>query len=103
LSDDPESKSKAGELTFTKGQGIVPPQFEAAALSLEVGKVSDPVLTVFGYHVIKLLEKIPPGQVPFEKVQERIRAGLQRDTVQKKLPEFVAQLKKDAAVEVLLK
>ncbi|MGZ8921353.1 MAG: peptidylprolyl isomerase [Limisphaerales bacterium] len=103
LSGDPESKSKAGELTFTKGQGIVPPQFEAAALSLEVGKVSDPVLTVFGYHVIKLLEKIPPGQVPFEKVQERIRVGLQRDTVQKKLPEFVTQFKKDAAVEVLLK
>lgn len=103
LSDDPESKSKAGELTFAKGQGIVPPQFEAAAFSLQPGKVSDPVLTVFGYHVIKLLEIIPAGQVPFEKVQDRIRAGLQRETVQKKLPEFVAQLKKDAAVEVLLK
>ena len=102
LSDDPEAKPNSGELTFAKGQGIVPPQFEAAAFSLEPGKVSDPVLTVFGYHVIKLLEKIPAGQVPFEKVQDRIRAGLQRETVQKKLPEFVTQLKKDAAVEVLL-
>jgi parvulin-like peptidyl-prolyl isomerase len=103
LSDDPESKAKAGELTFGKGSGTVPPQFEAAAFSLEIGKVSDSVLTVFGYHAIKLLEKIPPGQVAFEKVEDRIRAGLQRDAVQKKLPDFVAQLKTDAAVEVTLK
>lgn len=103
LSDDPESKPKNGELTFVKGRGIVPPQFESATFSLEVGKISDPVLTVFGYHVIKLLEKIPPAQVPLEKVQERIRSGLQREAVQKKLPEFVERLKKDAAVEILLK
>ena len=103
LSDDPESKPKNGELTFSKGQGIVPPQFESAAFSLEPGKISDPVTTVFGYHVIKLLEKIPAGMVPLEKVADRIRRGLQRDAVQKKLPEFIAELKKEAAVEVLLK
>jgi peptidyl-prolyl cis-trans isomerase C len=103
LSDDPESKPRDGELTFPKGQGIVPPQFESAAFSLHVGKVSDPVLTVFGYHVIKLLEKIPPGMVPFEKVQDRIRMRLQREVVQKKLPDFIAQLRKEAGVEVLLK
>jgi peptidyl-prolyl cis-trans isomerase C len=103
LSDDPESKPKNGELTFGKGQAIVPPQFESAAFSLEPGKISEPVLTVFGYHVIKLIEKIPPAMVPLEKVEDRIRRGLQREAVQKKLPDFIAQLKKDAAVEVLLK
>ena len=103
LSDDPESKPKNGELTFAKGQGIVPPQFESAAFSLEPGKISDPVLTVFGYHVIKLLEKLPPAMVPLEKVEDRIRRGLQRDAVQKKLPDFIAELKKEAAVEMLLK
>jgi parvulin-like peptidyl-prolyl isomerase len=103
LSDDPESKPKNGELTFPRGQGIVPPQFESAAFSLEVGKISDPVLTVFGYHVIKLLEKIPEGKVPFEKVQDRIRTSLRREAVQKALPDYLAKLKKDAAVEVLLK
>jgi parvulin-like peptidyl-prolyl isomerase len=103
LSDDPESKPKNGELTFSKGVGIVPPQFEAAAFSLQPGKVSDPVLTVFGYHVIKLVGLIPAGQVPFEKVQDRIRVRLHREAVQKKLPEFLAQLKKEAGVEVMLK
>lgn len=103
LTDDPESKTKNGELTFTKGAAIVPPQFEAAAFSLEVNKVSAPVLTVFGYHVIKLLEKIPATQVPFEKLADRIRAGLQRTAVQKKLPDFVEVLKKEAGVEILVK
>lgn len=103
MSDDPESKPKNGELTFAKGLGIVPPQFEAAAFSMTPGAVSDPVLTVFGYHVIKLLELIPAGQVPFEKVQDRIRLRLHREAVQKKLPEFLAQLKKEAGVEVSLK
>ena len=103
LSDDPESKPKNGELTFARGQGIVPPQFESAAFSLGVGKISDPVLTVFGYHVIKLLEKIPAGQVPFEKVEEQIRTGLQREAVQKKLPEFIANLKREFEVEISLK
>ena len=100
LSDDPESKPKNGELTFARGKGIVPPQFESAAFSLTVGKISDPVLTVFGYHVIKLLEKIPAGQVPFEKVEEQIRTGLQREAIQKKLPDFIAKLKREFEVEI---
>jgi peptidyl-prolyl cis-trans isomerase C len=103
LSDDPESKPKNGELIVPKGQAIVPPQFEAAAFSLEPGKISDPVATVFGYHVIKLLAKTPAGRIPLEKVEERIRRGLQREAVQKKLPEFIADLKKEAGVEILAK
>jgi peptidyl-prolyl cis-trans isomerase C len=103
LSDDPESKPRNGELTFVKGRGTVPPQFESAAFSLAMGKISDPVLTVFGYHVIKLLEKTPAGMAPFEKVADKIRIGLQREAVQKQLPEYIEKLKKDAAVEVLLK
>jgi parvulin-like peptidyl-prolyl isomerase len=103
LSEDPESKPRNGELTFVRGRGIVPPQFESAAFSLEPAKISDPVLTVFGYHVIKLLEKTPTGMIPIEKVADTIRLGLQRDAIQKRLPEYVEGLKKNAAVEVLLK
>ncbi len=103
LSDDPESKPKNGELTFVKGRGIVPPQFESAALSLEAGKITDPVMTVFGYHVIRLVEKTPPGMVPMEKVADRIRVGLHREAVQKRLPEYVEQLRKEAGVELLAK
>jgi parvulin-like peptidyl-prolyl isomerase len=100
LSDDPESKTKNGEIVFTRDSGVVPPQFEAAAFSLQAGQISDPVLTVFGYHVIKLLEKTPPGTVPLDKVHDRIVDYLQKEAVQKKVPDLLTKLRKEASVEV---
>jgi hypothetical protein len=49
------------------------------------------------------VEKTAAGMAPFEKVADKIRIGLQREAVQKQLPEYIEKLKKDAAVEVLLK
>ena len=58
-SDDPGSKTQGGDLGwFARGQGLVK-EFEDAAFSLPVGKVSDPVKTQFGYHLIKVDEKDP--------------------------------------------
>jgi peptidyl-prolyl cis-trans isomerase SurA len=62
-SDDPSAKANHGDLGyFTAFQMVYP--FEDAAYSLEPGQVSDPILTSYGYHVIKLEEKKPnPGEI----------------------------------------
>jgi peptidyl-prolyl cis-trans isomerase D len=70
-SQDPGSASKGGDLgLFARGR-MVPP-FEAAAFALEPGGVSDIVETPFGFHIIKVDEKVPGGQKPLEEVRGEI-------------------------------
>lgn len=63
-SDDPSAKKNNGELGyFTWGRMVGP--FQEAAWELEVGEISDPVETMFGFHVIKLVDRREiPNYIP---------------------------------------
>jgi parvulin-like peptidyl-prolyl isomerase len=68
-SDDPGSKTQGGDLGwFARDQGLVK-EFEDAAFSLEPGKLSDPVKTQFGYHLIRVDEKDPARPLDAYTVQ----------------------------------
>jgi peptidyl-prolyl cis-trans isomerase C len=98
-SDDLGSKDRNGEYTFSRGRML--PEFESAAFSMKPGQISDVVTTSFGYHIIKLIEKIPPHKLPFEEVEKRIAEELRFRETQKELPSFLDRVKKDAGVEWL--
>jgi len=88
--------TEGGDLGFfTRGRMVKP--FEDAAFSLDVGEISEPVETPFGWHVIKVEEKRDQPLPSFDQVKEIIFAQL----LQKKAQEVVIDLRKAAKIEVV--
>ncbi|HYN77385.1 MAG TPA: SurA N-terminal domain-containing protein [Lamprocystis sp. (in: g-proteobacteria)] len=73
VSKDPGSASQGGSLGEIE-RGIMDPGFEQSAFTLDVGALSEPVRSRFGYHLIQV-EAITPATVkPFDEVREQLRA-----------------------------
>lgn len=55
-SEDPGSQSSPEGYTFAHNDGTMMQEFDDGGWALEVGQVSEPVKTSYGYHVIKRVE-----------------------------------------------
>ncbi|MGR8921477.1 MAG: SurA N-terminal domain-containing protein [Gammaproteobacteria bacterium] len=82
LSDDVGSSAEGGETGFFP-RGAMAPEFEQAAFALEVGAISDPVRTKFGFHLIKLKDIKPGGTKTFDEVRDEVEAAYRRQEAQK--------------------
>ena len=56
MSDDPGSANEGGEMDWA-GPGTFVPEFEEVAQSLEIGVISEPFRTRFGWHILEVLER----------------------------------------------
>jgi peptidyl-prolyl cis-trans isomerase C len=92
-SKDPGA-SDGGDLGFfTKDQMV--PEFSAVAFSLEPGKISDPVKSQFGWHIIKVEEKRNRKPPEFDQVKAQIETYVTR----KAQAEYVGKLREAAKIE----
>ncbi len=78
-SEDKISGKKGGDLGWLK-QGAIEPRFSEKVFSMEVGKVSEPFETNFGYHIVKVLEGPVTVTRSFEAAQGDIRYQLRNQT-----------------------
>ncbi len=99
-SEDRGLKESKGEYTFSRNDPFVP-EFKAAAFSLQTNQISDIVTTTFGYHIIRLLEKIPAKKLEFEKVSADIKDALLQQELQNQMPAYLESIKKSSGIEIL--
>jgi peptidyl-prolyl cis-trans isomerase C len=96
-SKDPGA-SDGGDLGFfTKDQMV--PEFSAVAFALEPGKISDPVKSQFGWHIIKVEEKRNRKPPEFDQVKGQIETYVAR----KAQADYVGKLREAAKIERMAK
>jgi peptidyl-prolyl cis-trans isomerase SurA len=78
-SEDQSTRESSGKLrSFGVGAMNSVPQFEQAAFSLETpGDISDPFQTAYGWHIVKLVQKIPVP--PLSEIEQSLRTRVSRD------------------------
>jgi peptidyl-prolyl cis-trans isomerase C len=95
-SKDPGAASQGGDLGyFTKEQMV--PEFSEVAFKLDKGKLSDPVKTQFGWHIIKVEDKRKKAPPEFTQVKDQVETYVMR----KAQAEFITKLRQGAKIERL--
>jgi len=98
-STDPSSKDKGGELGFF-GKGQMVPAFQDVAFSAPVGKISAPVRSPFGFHIIQVEEKKAAVKATFANTHNQISDQLKQQQNAQQFPIFLQGLRAKAKIEV---
>ena len=72
------------------GIGMMVPEFETAVIALEVGQISEPVQTQFGWHVIILNDKRQKEAPTLDQVRDELAAQIQQEAIAKAIEDLIA-------------
>lgn len=99
--DKQQAASTGGDMILIKG--IAPKEIDAKAFSLAIGKVSEPIKTDMGYHIIKIKEKRAEKQIGFEDVKRDLGQYIAQTRVQEAVATYIGGLADKADIKVTKK
>jgi len=99
-SDDKESAPQGGDIGYVfKGMGL-PPEFEAAALSADVGKVVGPVESELGYHLIYVDEKRAAQEISYTEIKPELERFIAANDMRQERMKLAKELRSKASIQI---
>lgn len=83
-SQDETTADRGGDLGFFS-RGTMNREIEKAAFNLEPGKISDPIRSELGYHILVVDEKKPETMLDFDLAKDKIEYKLREEKARKKI------------------
>jgi len=100
LSDDPSARRNGGRIDYFAKERMDPAFARAAFAMVKVGEVSEPVVSRFGVHVIRLEGRKQSEIPPFEDVKGTLTDELRKTHVDRQRAEYVSGIRTDPKVYV---
>ena len=83
---------------FTRGKMVK--EFEDAAFSLQVGEISQPIKTPFGYHILMVTDSKPSKIAEFEEVKDSLKKRVQQIEMELGIVRHIKELKANAEIKI---
>ncbi len=97
-SDDENSRDSGGEIGWYAANDLLP-EFVDALTDLELGQVSKPTVSEFGYHLIKLEEKRPSSPIDLDEDYDTLEEMAKRDKTRRQLEEWLNRISAELYID----
>ena len=98
--EDKNALASGGDMILIKG--VAPKAIDEKAFSLAVGKVSDPIKSDIGYHIIKIKEKRAERSISYDDIAKDLAQYIAQQRVQLAMAEYIEDLYNKADVKVTI-
>jgi parvulin-like peptidyl-prolyl isomerase len=98
-SQDPESAKNGGDLGYVV-KGMLPADLEKTAFALQVGEISQPLRSKFGWHLLRLEEKRTAQKLRYDNVRADLENVISQNNFAVELATYLKELRTDAKVQI---
>jgi parvulin-like peptidyl-prolyl isomerase len=89
---------EGGDIGFIE-KGTILPEVESAAFGLQIGRISGVIASGVGFHIIQATDRRGAGIKPMQNVRAEIKKKIENEKLEKKLEEWMKELRKKYNVE----